>query len=86
MYRLLVPSQLLRNLAHDIQKKFLNNVLQEELAPIRERRKMWEQRIPDVYDILHEGSKVAEKKAAETLNDVREAMKINYFDGDFALN
>ena len=53
---------------------------------IRERRKMWEQRIPDVYDILHEGSKVAEKKAAETLNDVREAMKINYFDGDFALN
>ena len=61
-------------------KKFLNKVLQAELEPIRERRKMWEQRIPDVYDILHEGSKVAEKKAAETLNDVREAMKINYFD------
>ena len=67
-------------------KKFLNKVLEAELGPIRERRKMWEQRIPDVYDILHEGSKVAEKKAAETLNDVREAMKINYFDGDFALN
>ena len=67
-------------------KKFLNKVLEAELGPIRERRKMWEQRIPDVYDILHEGSKVAEKKAAETLNDVREAMKINYFDGDIALN
>ena len=47
-------------------KKFLNKVLEAELGPIRERRKMWEQRIPDVYDILHEGSKVAEKKAAET--------------------
>ena len=67
-------------------KKFLNNVMQAELTPIRERRKMWEQRIPDVYDILQAGSEVAEKKAAETLNDVREAMKINYFDGDFALN
>ena len=49
-------------------KKFLNNVLQEELAPIRERRKMWEQRIPDVYDILKAGTEVAEKKAAETLH------------------
>ena len=48
-------------------KKFLNNVLQAELGPIREHRKMWEQRIPDVYDILREGSKVAEAKAAETL-------------------
>ena len=67
-------------------KKFLNKVLEAEIGPIRERRKMWEQRIPDVYDILQAGSKVAEKKAAETLNDVREAMKINYFDGDFALN
>lgn len=61
-------------------KKFLNNVLQEELAPIRERRKMWEQRIPDVYDILKVGTEVAEKKAAETLHDVRAAMQINYFD------
>ena len=67
-------------------KKFLNKVLEAELGPIRERRKMWEQRIPDVYDILQAGSEVAEKKAAETLNDVREAMKINDFDGDFALN
>ena len=61
-------------------KKFLNNVLQEELAPIHERRKMWEQRIPDVYDILKAGTEVAEKKAAETLHDVRAAMQINYFD------
>ena len=61
-------------------KKFLNNVLQEELAPIREKRKMWEQRIPDVYDILKAGTEVAEKKAAETLHDVRAAMQINYFD------
>ena len=61
-------------------KKFLNKVLQEELAPIRERRKMWEQRIPDVYDILKAGTEVAEKKAAETLHDVRAAMQINYFD------
>ena len=48
-------------------KKFLNKVLEAELGPIRERRKMWEQRIPDVYDILQAGSEVAEKKAAETL-------------------
>ena len=61
-------------------KKFLNNVLQAELTPIRERRKMWEQRIPDVYDILREGSKVAEAKAAETLKDVKASMRINYFD------
>lgn len=61
-------------------KKFLNNVLQEELAPIRERRKMWEQRIPDVYDILKKGTEVAEKKAAATLKDVHAAMQINYFD------
>lgn len=61
-------------------KKFLNNVLQAELGPIRERRKMWEQRIPDVYDILKKGTEVAEKKAAATLKDVRAAMQINYFD------
>ena len=61
-------------------KKFLNNVMQAELTPIRERRKMWEQRIPEVYEILREGSKAAEAKAAETLRDVKAAMKINYFD------
>ena len=63
-------------------KKFLNNVMQAELAPIRARRKEWEQRIPDVMDILREGSKVAEAKAAETLNDVKASMRINYFDSD----
>ena len=63
-------------------KKFLNNVMQEELAPIRARRKEWEQRLPDVYEILKEGSKVAEAKAAETLHDVRDAMKINYFENE----
>ena len=63
-------------------KKFLNNVMQAELAPIRERRKMWEQRIPEVYEILREGSKAAEAKAAETLRDVKAAMKINYFEDE----
>ena len=63
-------------------KKFLNAVMQEELAPIRARRKEWEQRIPDVMDILKEGSRVAEAKAAETLNDVKASMRINYFDSD----
>ena len=63
-------------------KKFLNNVLQEELGPIRERRKMWEQRIPVVYDILKEGTKVAKAKAEQTLHDVKAAMKINYFEDD----
>ena len=61
-------------------KKFLNKVLQAELSPIRERRKHWEQHLDDVYDILKEGSKVAEAKAAQTLYDVRSAMQINYFD------
>ncbi len=63
-------------------KKFLNAVLQEELTPIRERRKMWESRIPDVLDILKAGCETAQKKAAATLHDVRSAMKINYFDVD----
>ena len=56
--------------------------MQAELTPIRERRKMWEQRIPEVYEILREGSKAAEAKAAETLRDVKAAMKINYFEDD----
>ena len=61
-------------------KKFLNNVMQAELAPIRERRKAWEQRLPDVYDILAKGSKRAKETAAKTLADVRHSMKIDYFD------
>ena len=63
-------------------KRFLNNVLQAELAPIRERRQMWEKRPQDVYDILKSGSEVARAKAAETLADVRRAMKIDYFEND----
>lgn len=61
-------------------KKFLNSVIQAELQPIRERRKAWEQRIPEVYDILREGSKKAEAVAAKTLADVKRAMQINYFE------
>lgn len=63
-------------------KKLLNNVLQAELAPIRERRKMWEQKLPDVYDILKTGSKRARETAGKTLEDVRRSMKIDYFDND----
>lgn len=62
-------------------KKFLNNVLQAELGPIRERRKIWKQKMPEVVEILKQGSAAAEAKAAATLEDVRKAMKINYFDG-----
>lgn len=61
-------------------KKFLNNVMQAELAPIRERRMQWEKDIPTVFDILKEGSEKAEKVAAETLAEVRRSMKINYFE------
>ncbi|MCI8297422.1 MAG: tryptophan--tRNA ligase [Lachnospiraceae bacterium] len=60
-------------------KKFLNKVIQEELAPIRERRKQFEQDIPAVYKILEEGSRKAEAVAAQTLADVKKAMKIDYF-------
>ena len=61
-------------------KKFLNNVIQKELAPIRERRKMWEQKPPEVYEILHKGSLEAKEVAAKTLENVKRAMKINYFE------
>ena len=67
-------------------KKFLNKVLQAELAPIRARRKEWEQKLPEVFEILKEGSRVAEAKAAETLKDVKVAMRINYFDDEDFLN
>ena len=63
-------------------KKFLNKVLQAELAPIRERRKMWEKDLPAVYEILKKGSETAEQAAAQTLKEVKAAMKINYFDHD----
>lgn len=61
-------------------KKFLNRVLQEELAPIRARRKEWEQKIPEVYEILHTGSEKARATANATLADVKRCMRINYFD------
>ncbi|MCI8836616.1 MAG: tryptophan--tRNA ligase [Hungatella sp.] len=63
-------------------KKFLNQVLQDELAPIRARRKEYEQKIPEVYRILREGSEKAQRAAAQTLADVKAAMKINYFDDE----
>lgn len=61
-------------------KRFLNAILEEELAPIRERRKELEVRIPEIYDILKKGSERAREVAAKTLDDVKSAMKINYFD------
>lgn len=61
-------------------KKFLNAILEEFLAPIRARRKEFEQDIPEVYNILKQGSIKAREVAADTLSDVRKAMKIDYFD------
>ncbi len=60
-------------------KKFLNAVLQEVLEPIRARREEFAKDIPAVWDILYKGSVEARKVAAETLSDVRKAMKIDYF-------
>ena len=61
-------------------KKFLNQIIQEELAPIRVRRKEYEKDIASVYDILKEGSEAAREVAAKTLDEVKRAMKLNYFD------
>ena len=61
-------------------KRFLNNVLQAELEPIRNRRKEWQKDIPAVYEILKAGSEKAEAVAAQTLKEVKAAMKINYFE------
>ncbi len=61
-------------------KKFLNAVMQEELAPIRARRAEFEKDIPAVYDILKKGSDTARETAAKTLSEVKTAMRINYFD------
>ncbi len=63
-------------------KQFLNAVLQEELAPIRARRKEFEQDIPAVFEMLKKGSDAAREVAAKTLSDVKQAMKINYFEDD----
>ena len=61
-------------------KRFLNEVIQAELEPIRKRRKEFQKDIPYVYEVLRKGSEVAEAVAAQTLSDVKNAMKINYFD------
>ena len=61
-------------------KRFLNNVLQAELEPIRNRRKELQKDIPAIYEILKKGSEKAEAVAAQTLKEVKDAVKINYFD------
>ena len=61
-------------------KKFLNNIVQEELEPLRARRKEYEKDIPEVYNILKKGSDAAREVAAQTLHEVKSAMRINYFD------
>ena len=61
-------------------KKFLNEIMQETLEPIRNRRKEFEKDIPAIYEMLKKGCEIARETAAATLDDVRKAMKINYFD------
>ncbi|HIU67216.1 MAG TPA: tryptophan--tRNA ligase [Candidatus Caccomorpha excrementavium] len=67
-------------------KKFLNSVMQAELGHVRERRKLWEQRLPEVYEILKAGTEAARSAAANTLHDVRHAMQIDYFEHAGLLN
>ncbi len=61
-------------------KKFLNAIMQEELEPIRNKRKEFEKDVPAIYEMLQKGCFIARETAAYTLNNVRKAMKINYFD------
>ena len=61
-------------------KKFLNNILQKELSPIREKRKHYERNIPEIFDMLLKGSEDAREVGAETLKKVKAAMGINYFE------
>ena len=63
-------------------KRFLTNVLNDVLEPIRQRRAELEKHIPEVFAVLKEGSEYARNIAAQTLKEVKEAMKINYFDND----
>ena len=63
-------------------KNFLNAVLDDTLAPIRARRAELEKDIPYVYEVLRKGSEVARAAAAQTLSEVKRAMKIDYFDPD----
>ena len=67
-------------------KKFLNCVLQEELAPIRARRAEYEKDLPAVYDILKHGSEKAREIAAQTLDEVNRAIRIDYFKDDKLLD
>ena len=60
-------------------KKFLNNVINKMLEPMRQRRHQWEQDIPGIYDILKKGTEQARKTAAQTMDEVRHAMRIDYF-------
>lgn len=61
-------------------KKFLNSVINKMLDPIRTRRHEWEQDIPEIFNILEKGSEAARETAAKTMDEVRAAMQINYFD------
>ena len=61
-------------------KKFLNSILNKMLDPIRTRRHEWEQDIPEIFNILKKGSEAARETAAKTMDEVRAAMQINYFD------
>ncbi|HBA46806.1 MAG TPA: tryptophan--tRNA ligase, partial [Lachnospiraceae bacterium] len=61
-------------------KRFLINIMQEILEPIRNRRKELEKDIPAIYEILKKGSEEARETAAQTLTEVKSAMRINYFD------
>ena len=63
-------------------KKFLLKVMENMLSPIREERKLWENRISDVYDILYQGTEKAKETTNATLEEVRDAMRINYFKGN----
>ena len=67
-------------------KKLLNNVLQEELEPIRNRRKELQKDIPYIFEVLEKGSEVAREVAASTLAEVKASMKINYFDDKELIN
>ena len=60
-------------------KKFLNNVINKMLEPMRQRRHQWEQDIPGIYEILKKGTEQARETAAQTMDEVRHAMRIDYF-------
>jgi tryptophanyl-tRNA synthetase len=63
-------------------KKFLNQILNEFLEPMRQRRHEFEQDIPEIYNILRKGTEKARETAAQTMDEVRQAMQINYFDDE----